>query len=342
MIHWDITASAVSIERPAVESGMPAGSSDPELRTRDLSVLTYNVRGLPWPIASGRGDALRAIGQELAQMRLAGHQPDVVLIQEGFRNEIAELVQTSGYRFWARGPGRGADLGRLTNAGLHVLSDAPIIDVKRHAFGDCAGLDCLANKGAMRVRIVPDGTATPIDIVNTHLNSNRASRAAPADALAAHNRQVRQLDAFIAGGREEGIPVVIGGDFNVRDSPQRYYFDALERPYTVVSEYCSHQPAGDCGGGGEPTPTQEPWLLSQDLQAFVSDPKVSVRPVKTGIMFAETPDRRRLSDHDGYIVRYHLQWAQPDNTFRLRPSDSVVVKPRLGAWDVKVSWKPGT
>lgn len=329
-----------AIERPVAGPRVQGGKAAPKgSAIRDLSVLTYNVRGLPWPVASGRGDALRAIGQELAQMRLAGQQPDVVLIQEGFRSEMSELVQASGYRFWARGPGRGSGFGRLTSAGLHVLSDAPIIDVKRHAFGDCAGLDCLANKGVMRVRIMPQGAATPIDIFNTHLNSRTASRAAPADALAAHNRQLLQLDNFIASLREDGIPVVVGGDFNVRNAPQRYYFNALQRPYTVVSEYCSQASDAECGGA-QPSPTKEPWLRSQDLQAFIPDARVNIRPLKTGIMFAETPDRRRLSDHDGYIVRYRLAWERPDSTLKLRASDGVVVKPRMGAWGVKVSWKP--
>lgn len=343
MMYLDSTAPVASIERPAPEAGANGRSldrlSDPPAQTTDISVLTYNVRGLPWPIASGRGDALRAIGKELAQMRRSGRQPDVVLIQEGFRSEMADLVKASGYRFWAKGPGRGAGFGRLANAGLHVLSDAPIVDVKRHAYGDCAGLDCFANKGAMRVRLVPDGSPTPIDIVNTHLNSRRASRAAPAVSLAAHNQQVRELNAFVAEARAKGVPILVGGDFNVRNSPERYYFDALDRPYTVVSEYCSQRLEADCGDqSGDPA--AQPWLRSQDLQAFVADEQVSVRPLKTDTMFAEAKGQPRLSDHDGYVVRYQLQWARPSSTIRYQASDTLVVKPRMGAWGVKVSWKP--
>jgi hypothetical protein len=53
-----------------------------------FSVMTYNVEGLPWPIRSGRGDKLKAIGRELAAMREKGVEPDVVLLQEGFRDEV--------------------------------------------------------------------------------------------------------------------------------------------------------------------------------------------------------------------------------------------------------------
>ena len=72
-----------------------------------FSVMTYNVEGLPWPVRKGRGQALKAIGGELAAMRAAGRQPDVVLIQEGFRSEIWDLIDESGYPYVARGPNKG-------------------------------------------------------------------------------------------------------------------------------------------------------------------------------------------------------------------------------------------
>ena len=38
----------------------------------ELAVLTYNVKGLPWPAASGRKEALAQIGARLAAMRRKG------------------------------------------------------------------------------------------------------------------------------------------------------------------------------------------------------------------------------------------------------------------------------
>ncbi|MDZ4371748.1 MAG: endonuclease/exonuclease/phosphatase family protein, partial [Phenylobacterium sp.] len=316
-----------------------------------LSVLTYNVRGLPWPIALGRDEALREIGRELAGLRRQGRQPDVVLIQEGFTHDVAVLVRESGYRYWARGPGRrestpfagailgardvlrGEGVGKVFGAGLHVLSDAPILDVRHAAFNNCAGLDCLANKGAMLVRVAPDGLPTPIDIVNTHMNARKASRAPRSRTLPAHNGQVRELAAFISTHRAPGAPLVVGGDFNVRNSPQRYYFDALERPYTVVSEYCATVQSG-CGPDA-PDPASEPWLSSQDLQAF-RDGEVQVKPVRAEQIFAAASGRA-LSDHPGYLVRYRLSWAGALDA-AYRPAPDVAVRPhKLG---LRVSWTP--
>jgi len=336
--------SAPAVDAVATLAERPVGSAQ-------ISVLTYNVRGLPWPIALGRGQALREIGRELASLRRDGRQPDVVLIQEGFRDEVAQLFQESGYRYWAQGPDRtertgfagsvvaardlfrGEGVGKMLGAGLHVFSDAPIVDVRSAAYNNCAGFDCLANKGAMLVRLAPPGVPGTVDVVNTHMNSRKASSAPRSRTLPAHNGQVRELQAFLQANREAGAPLLLGGDFNIRNSPQRYYFDALERPYTVVSEFCSQ--TGSACGDGAAGATSEPWLRTQDLQAFAPG-AMRVTPVRSETLFGAADPKRRLSDHDGYLVRYELSW-NAQTLAAYRPNPEMEVKPhKLG---VKVSWR---
>lgn len=340
-------ATAVSIA-PAETRPLEA----PPQAAAEISVLTYNVRGLPWPIAHGRAEALRKIGEELATLRAEGRQPDVVLIQEGFRDEVARLVAASGYRYWAQGPGRGErppantfnptsgrpalgeGWGKFTNGGLHVLSDVPITEVLSVAYRSCAGLDCLANKGAMLVRLAFPDIPVEVDVVNTHLNSRRAARAPAERTLQAHNLQTEELYAFINRYRADDAPLLIGGDFNVRNAPERYYHKASLRPFAVVSEFCS-QRATDCGeheeAGGPPA-----WLRSQDLQAFSEGGPVDVQPLRAEAVFTKA-ESLRLSDHDGYLVRYRLSWdpssAPPS------PPQPLQVRPQFGKWGVKVSWK---
>lgn len=324
----------------------------PEAST-EISILTYNVRGLPWPIAHGRAEALRKIGEQLAALRAAGRQPDLVLIQEGFREEVATLVEASGYRYWAQGPSRaertpttavvwrdggppalGEGWGKFTGAGLHVLSDAPITKVLSTTYSSCAGLDCLANKGAMLVRVALPELPVEVDIVNTHLNSRRAAKAPLKRTLLAHNLQLEQLYAFISAHRAPGAPLLIGGDFNVRNAPERYYHKAEQRPFAVVSEFCSSTASG-CGGPARLD--ERPWLRSQDLQAFDEADAVQVRPLRAEAVFTAEDENGRLSDHDGYLVRYRLTWNPADlprNTER-----PVEVRPQFGKWGVKVSWK---
>ena len=348
-----------------IDLGAPPGGSvaapSGDAHSTEISVLTYNVRGLPWPLASGRAKALKAIGAELATMRRDGRQPDVVLIQEGFRGEVDDLVKASGYRYWARGPSRaqrasgagpenggryasvrypsfGEGWGKFTSAGLHVLSDAPITDVQNTPYRYCAGLDCLANKGVMLARLALPGAPGEIDIVNTHLNSRRAAKVPIARSLRAHNLQTEQLMTFINAHRDVDRPLLVGGDFNVRNAPDRYDHRAAERPYQVVSEFCSRA-SNPCEGQVQDHPAARPWLRSQDLQAFASARPVTVRPIRVETVFGASKSRPRLSDHDGYLVRYRLTW-DPAAAAAASPRPPVELRPQLrNGLGVKVIWR---
>jgi endonuclease/exonuclease/phosphatase family metal-dependent hydrolase len=330
-----LAAAATNTPHSGAISAAPAPlvvqrPAEAQVRSTEISVLTYNVRGLPWPIAKGRAKALKKIGAELAAMRREGRQPDVVLIQEGFRGEVADLVKASGYSHWAQGPTRrerasgtapedgrgyrrvrylrsGEGWGKFTSAGLHVLSDAPIVEIRNTPYRFCAGFDCLANKGAMLVRLALPDLPGEVDVINTHLNSKRASKVPLSRSLRAHNLQTEELIAFINDHRNAAAPLLIGGDFNVRNAAARYDHQAAERPYLVVSEFCN-DPANACEG--QDPEDEQPWLRSQDLQAFMGAGEVSVRPVQVETMFGPDERRRRLSDHDGYLVRYRFSWNE--------------------------------
>jgi len=356
---------AVAVLAPdAIDLGASTGGGavvPPAPHSTEISVLTYNVRGLPWPLAKGRAKALKAIGVELAKMRRDGRQPDVVLIQEGFRGEIGDLVEASGYRYWARGPSRfqrasgagpadgrryatvrypsfGEGWGKFTGAGLHVLSDAPITEVEDTPYRYCAGFDCLANKGVMLARLALPGAPGAIDIVNTHLNSRRAAKVPIARSLRAHNLQTEELMAFIDAHRDADRPLLVGGDFNVLDAPDRYDYRSAERPYQVVSEFCNRA-ADPCEGQAMGDPAARPWLRSQDLQAFAGAGPVTVRPIRIETLFGVSGAGRRLSDHDGYLVRYRLSW-DPAVTAAASPRPPVEVRPQLrSGLGVKVTWR---
>ncbi len=197
----ELAATTVNYATPPAR---PAASVTTVSGDTEIGVLTYNIHGLPWPLTKGRGAALRQIGRELAQMRAEGRQPDVVLIQEGFGGDVDDLIALSGYRYSARGPSRGArpkvarpdeakgfrrtaypqygeGRGKLTNSGLHVLSDRPILGVQSTPFRDGAGLDCSGQQGVMLVhafkRHAPDVIEHPEHRLN-FLRGLAVSRAA--------------------------------------------------------------------------------------------------------------------------------------------------------------------
>jgi threonylcarbamoyladenosine tRNA methylthiotransferase MtaB len=192
------------------------------IRPVELSVMTYNVEGLPWPVRAGRGSKLKAIGRHLAALREKGLEPDVVLLQEGFSDEVDDLIELSGYPYVAKGPRKkqrdgsqltqedrprykrvkyrrkGEGWGKWGSSGLWVLSNHPINWVKSHAYHYCAGLDCLANKGVMLVSLDVPGLPVPVEIADTHLNSKGASGVPRNRNRTAHHLQAAELGQFMA------------------------------------------------------------------------------------------------------------------------------------------------
>jgi endonuclease/exonuclease/phosphatase family metal-dependent hydrolase len=292
-----------------------------------LSVMTYNVEGLPWPVRGKRGSALKAIGHELAAMQAKGEAPDVVLIQEGFRDEVWDLIDESGYPYVARGPRKGQrdpnvfaknerpdfrrvkyrrkgeGLGKWGSSGLWVLSNHPIEWVKSHAYRYCAGLDCLANKGVMLTAINVPGLPVPVEIADTHLNSKGASGVPRKRATAAHHLQADELKRFMQADRTPGAPLIVGGDFNVMHSPERFDHVMSDYPFEVVSRWCHERPKAcetQISYDGD-----APWLDTQDLIGFLNGDAVEVTPVAVEATF-DGAGEPVLSDHDGYKVTFKL------------------------------------
>jgi len=93
-----------------------------------ITVLTYNIAGLPWPIGCGkfsretdqngkripiacnRSEAVKSIGDTLGALRQHGLEPDIVMMQEAFIPAVAEIPVRAGYPNWVTGPGP-QDLG---------------------------------------------------------------------------------------------------------------------------------------------------------------------------------------------------------------------------------------
>lgn len=327
---------------------MPPIDYDPatgEASTR-LSVLTYNVEGLPWPARRSRSRQLDEIGGRLAAMRERGEAPDVVLLQEVFTSAAGRIAERSGYTNRVRGPGRrtprqdtseaadpalvdnrkllkGERFGRLLSSGLYILSDYPVIASAGQPFRrrECAGFDCMANKGVQHVRIAIPGVPGAVDLFNTHLNSGRSSRVGRRRSLRAHRLQVEEVARFIAARRDQRVPMIYGGDLNMRHNDQRFaHFDDTV-PHPLVHRHCT-DPAAGCKVAIS-WDDDAPWLDTQDHQGFADGTEgaagtaVTVRPVRVEAMFDAPWRGARLADHDGLLVTYRLSWRSPGPAMRL-------------------------
>lgn len=323
------SARLASPADPAPPSMTITRSLDGTEASTTLDVLTYNIEGLGWPARRGRAPSLEQIGATLAGLNASGKAPDVILVQEMFSPAAVRAIMRAGYRYWAWGPsrtqrrrsstdrkmpspahwGKGETGFHLVGSGLAVLSRFPIVFNSSEPFGThhCAGFDCLSNKGVQHVRIAVPGVPEPVDIFNAHLNSRSASRVPVERSGAAHALQVDDVASFMAYASDPDSPTILGGDFNMRGDPQRLArFDSALPNLTMVQRYCV-TPANGCevriSWDGD-----APWMDTEDLQLFRDGSNVTVRPVRVEAMFDGSEQLPKLSDHDGFRVRYRLNW----------------------------------
>ena len=321
--------TAPPLRTMACSSAMPpAIAADGGTKSVTLKVLTYNIEGLGWPARSSRATQLAEIGKQLAAMRASGTGPDIVLFQEMFSGGAKNAVLSSGYPAIAPGPRRTTrafestreklpgkskikrgEIGvHFQGSGLAIASRYPIVATDLRAYGtrSCAGLDCLANKGIMLARVAIPGLPTPIDIYNTHMNSRGASKAPAKRNLAAHDRQALEASEFIDNTHDDAFPVVLGGDFNMRHSEPRWENFSKYQSLTLVHRVCA-----DTSSGCEVLMSWDgdaPWMDTQDLQFFWGGSPVGIRPIRVEAVFDGRPGSPMLSDHDGFMVTYRLEW----------------------------------
>ncbi|KAG6833082.1 hypothetical protein H0H87_011493 [Tephrocybe sp. NHM501043] len=167
--------------------------------TGSLSLLSYNVAGLPELLSSGDPE----VNTPLISPRLKPY--NIVQVQEDFNYHAALYASdTHAYRTPTSG---GAGIG----SGLNTLSDFPYIDFNRIKWDDCnlnSG-DCLTPKGFtfMRVR-VSDGVW--FDFYNLHADAGDDS-----GDLTARQSNLAQVSSYVQTW-SVGMPVVIMGDTNTR------------------------------------------------------------------------------------------------------------------------------
>lgn len=316
-------ADAESTARPEI-----AISADGRSASMRIDVLTYNIEGLPWPARRNRSPKLEEIGRRLAAFRAAGQAPDIIVFQEVFSKSAVRAVDATGYRSIVAGPSttsrqarneegalpgkRRATKGEIganfTSGGLVIASDFMIERTAYVPFakGSCAGFDCLSNKGALMASIRIPGMPGVLDVFTTHMQSQGASKVPAERHVAAHFRQTSELSRFVADEGAYDAPVIIAGDFNKRNSDERYYNFKRDLPLDNVHRHCLEQPT-ECEVRQQWRPDE--WRRVQDLQFFASGKRVTVRPVVAEGMFDGGSSGPVLSDHIGFRVIYEVNWT---------------------------------
>ena len=318
----------IAMSLPTMAMGTPAPAPS-------VSVLTYNIEGLPWPVRWGRDVAFTKMSSALTALRARGAQPKVIVLQEAFTPAAKAVATQSGYRYVAVGPSAydpgvpatttadiafhaaaspllGETVGKWADSGLVIASDYRILSVRRLAYPAyaCAGLDCLANKGALIVTLAVPGMAQPLAVVATHLNSMVAAHVPAARSLYAYRRQVDALAGFIKASVPAGEPLILAGDFNAgfRASRRSYLVSSVSGmaravPVTVALNDCL--PDARCHKT-EGSDLSFSYRRGRDWQFFWSGLTAGLRMSAMSVPFGHDGAGRMLSDHVGYTASYAL------------------------------------
>lgn len=317
---------------PLPPNHLPPNHLAPNQLSNDISIMAYNVHGLPWPFAKGRPDALRTIGARLAEMRAQGSEPHLVLLQEAFTPDAKAIGREAGYPYAVRGPGReerpsdasdprqqqfaraarwlkGEGDGTLEDSGLLILSDYPVIDVQREPYSRfaCAGFDCLANKGILLVRVSVPGISQPLTVIDTHMNSRGASGVSLSRADTAYGWQAAQLRHFVAANVPSSAPAVVAGDLNVGTTAYRRAMISEANPLlsgasdALRTALAANAPLSDRVDAQAIVKGDKDWMFVRSGSAT----KLNLDSV--AVPFGREAHGKSLSDHLGYVSYYRVQ-----------------------------------
>lgn len=183
----------------------------------DISIITYNIHGLPW---------IRCPVEAIAAWVLQ-RAPDILCFQELFkvsdRATMVRHLEAGGYDVVVPNDGIGAGLssGLLTAYRRHRFR---LVRATFQPFFDTIFEDCFANKGFHRLLLEDPAYHRTFSILNTHLQSNVELRwliGGMRRMCSIRSKQAAQILAF-ADDHDAGIPALLVGDLNTDTDPHNY------------------------------------------------------------------------------------------------------------------------
>ena len=194
-----------------------------QVRTVPFSLMTQNTALLG---IGYKGTDRDGVVAEIIS-RINARSPDVVGLCEVFKDDEREAIREGVkdvYPHFREGP----DESDLVNedGGLLLLSRHPILQHHQELYRDCAGDDCLANKGIIHIRIQLPGAPTPCDIFYSHTQNPDPILADGTEELLA---QLNRLGEFVEEMADPRSPSFIMGDLNVRGEVTEQHKELIAR-----------------------------------------------------------------------------------------------------------------
>lgn len=271
-----------------------------------FSVITYNIAGLPQFICSAatpRKESISAIGRLLNRF-------DIAHVQEDFNYN--QYLYHTGNTHPFRTPTKGAV---MTGDGLNTLSKFPVKQLRRIAWTDCTGADCLTPKGFTYTRIEIAANRF-IDFYNVHANAYNHPR-----ATLARRHNMEQLSAYIRQ-HSAGNAVIVMGDLNGRYSFGQDNVDWLLKENELVDTWIRLHCNGIIPKAKEDLPPNDILSISDSTETidkilFRSSESIHLEPF--GYVLEKqsfyNSSGLPLSDHHPVSALFKWKSAQPMITF---------------------------
>ncbi len=207
-----------------------APEQQPEVVQGTISLLSYNIHGLP---AEVTGDDTEARIHEIAP-RIPNF--DIVGLQEDWIDSHHQILREYNQNLVVDRFDEPFDDEKVYGAGLSYFGVHPVINVEHVYYDSCNGLvsngsDCFASKGVQHLALEISGVFV-LHVLNTHLEAGGGE--------ADHDIRAQQINTILSlvQGIEEA-PVVVMGDFNLRPSdPQEEELLILLREDGALRQTC--------------------------------------------------------------------------------------------------------
>ncbi|HMY43293.1 MAG TPA: sphingomyelin phosphodiesterase [Chitinophagales bacterium] len=274
----------------------PTQLPEQEVALDSLKMLSWNIYMLP-PMLKFTGKKKRSI--HIANQLLTTDY-DLIVFQEAFhrgaRRRMVKRMQTDyPYRI---GPAFKSNFSIKTSDGIWIMSKFPIEEVDKIKYKAKKGIDRMAKKGALMVKLNKNGQE--FYVVGTHLN------AAGSDDY--RICQLKQLKTELLDKYEkDSLPTIVAGDLNV-DKYKRSLYDSM----LGILNVNDYKMEGDLQLTYDYTKNTLAYGKSQNWidYIFLMQHQLKVEDVKREVKIIESPWSKKhqsLSDHHAVEMKLYYK-----------------------------------
>lgn len=171
--------------------------------TGSVRIMSWNIKMLPRifrfihhkPVQRAR----------LIPRYIIAENTDIVLLQEAFDDRCYHILKRKLRKVYPYTLGPvNKQAGTIFSGGAMILSKTPLQKLEQIRFSSCSGNDCWAHKGAILATTTIRGQK--VQVMNTHMQAGGVPRI--------HIDQFAQIAGMLQRHTEQGVPQILGGDYN--------------------------------------------------------------------------------------------------------------------------------